>query len=412
MTAHSQRAHAKLFPPSGAERYMECFGSVSMCASIVEASSVFAASGTASHELAAHCLETGFDADRFKGWVINTVGNPKFRQVGQPNGVTTFLVDAARVDSIQTYLEVAREIAQESDDFEIEHRLDLSSFVEDQFGTGDCIAYRSDRRRVTVCDYKDGQGVAVEVRGNRQLMTYALGVAQRYHNRGVDEIEIVIVQPRAPHPDGPTRRWVTDIVGLYEHAFELQHAVVEARKPNAPLVAGPHCIKTFCKAAGACPALRAKIDEIIGAIRINGELKAMGDPRLMPFRDWGVEEAELNLVKGWLRRREEYAHSEAMRGNMPPGAKLVQKRPTRRWKDPAAAATQLQMLGVEDDDLFETSMRSPAQVEKCLPKGERSVINDLSDKVSSGTVLAPINDSRPAIADAADGFDAVEIEER
>lgn len=416
MTAHSQRAHARL-APSAAHRWMACPGSVSMSESIEEAPSVYAAEGTAAHELAAKCLEQGWDAERFKGWVVCPEprdGETTFQSRGVADGVRTFLVDAEMVDGVQTYLDVAREVAQESDDFEIEQRLDISSFVPGMFGTGDFIAYRGDLKRITICDFKYGKGVAVDVRDNEQLLSYALGVAQRYHNRGVDEVELVVCQPRAPHHDGPTRRWVTDLVGLYEHAMALHRAAELARSPGAPLVAGAHCISGFCKAAGRCPALRARVFEIVNASQWGDErISSVSDPRLVPFRDWSVEEADMNLIKGWLKRREEHAHTEALRGNLPPGAKLVPKRPSRRWRDPEAAATQLQMLGVSDDDLFEPpSLRSPAQIEKALPKGDRGVVNELSEKVSSGTVLAPLNDPRGAVAGADSGFDAVEIDER
>lgn len=408
MTAHSERAHARL-APSSAHRWMLCPGSISMSESIEEATSTYAAEGTAAHELAAKCLEEGWEAERYRGWIVCAQprdGETTFQSTGVADGVRTFKVDAEMVDGVQVYLDVAREVAQESDNFEIEQRLDISSFVDGIFGTGDFISYRSDLRRVTICDFKYGKGVAVEVKENEQLLTYALGVAQRYHNRGVDEVELVVCQPRAPHHDGPVRRWITDLVGLYEHAMAMQRAAVLARSPTAPLVAGSHCISGFCKAAGRCPALRDRVDEIIGARRArNGVLVEMSDPRLVPFRDWKIEEEETNMVKGWLKRREERAHTDALNGALPPGAKLVAKRATRRWKDPAAAATQLQMLGVDDDILFETSMRSPAQIEKELPKAERSIIGDLSEKVSSGTVLAPLTDPRPAVEGVSSGFE-------
>lgn len=373
--------------------------------SIVETPSSFAAEGTAAHILSERCLTTGHDAARFKGYVVDTAAKQHpITPGGIPNGTTKFRVDATMVDAVQVYIDEAMRIYEESEEFEVEQRLDLTEIVGGVFGTGDVIAYRSTpTRRVTIADLKYGQGVAVDVRNNKQLLTYALGVCQRYHNRGVDEIEIVIVQPRAPRPgDSPpgVRRWVTDIVGLYEHAMALQDAAIVARSDDAPFLPGrEQC--NFCRAAGVCRALRDKVMEI-----------TMADP-VAPYKDWKLERDDIELVKTWARRREEHAHSEALRGNMPPGAKLVAKRATRQWRDADVAVTTLQIAGVSDDDIFETSLRSPAQIEKAIPKKDRdALLAELAVKQSSGTTLAPLDDPRPTASDAANGFEAVVIGEQ
>ena len=121
--------------------------------------------------------------------------------------------------------------------------------------------------------------------------------------------------------------------------------------------------------------------------------------------EW-LEEAEIDLVKTWAKRREEYAHAEALRGRMPDGAKLVGKRPTRKWRDESDAVSTLQLAGVSDDDIYATAVRSPAQLEKMLTKTEKSLLADLVVKTSSGTVLAPLDDPRPAVdPNDASGFD-------
>lgn len=370
---------------------MACAGSVRLCEGIEETPSVFAAEGTAAHELAEYCLQHGADADSRLGTIIAVKDQ-------------TFKVDREMADSVQLYLDVVREIADRSDEFEIETRMDMSALVPGVFGTGDAIAYvgkhhETGLRRVTIADLKYGKGVAVDVEANEQAMTYAVGVVQRFHNRGVDEVELVIVQPRAPHRHGPVRRWVTDVVALYEHVMALQDAAKAASDPNASFVTGDHC--KFCKAAGICTALRTRVMEIV-----------MQDPAITPYRDWRIEEAELALVKGYAKRREEFAHSEALRKPefaASIGAKLVGKRPSRKFRDENEAVQTLQMLGVSDDDIYETTVRSPAALEKLLPKKDRAAINALAIKVSSGTVLAPLDDPRPAVdPNDASGFEPME----
>lgn len=371
--------------------------------------------------LAQKCLSGGTDAIDWRGWVIDTSVkgglSPWFRPDYpgvKHDGKHRFEVDANMIDAVQLYLDVVREIAEESDEFEVEQRMDIDDIVKGVFGTGDAIAYReTPTRRVTIADYKHGQGVPVDVKENEQLLSYALGVLKRFHNRGVDEVELVIVQPRAPHRDGPVRRWTTDVVGLYEHAMTLQDAELLTREPNAPLVAGSHC--KFCRAAAICPALRDRVLTIIGSTGYDvlGNL-TMADPAKYSPAELAQALTDRTLVATWLKGVEQFGHSEAMAGRLPPGWKLVAGRAVRFFKDKEFAAVALQIAGVEKEDIFETKMRSPAQVEKAIPKAERKALMDeLADKKPSGVVLAPVDDDRPAVdPGAALGFEATEIEER
>lgn len=414
---HAARQHAKL-APSAAHRWLECPGSVRLSAGLHEAPSVFAAEGTAAHILAEICLQDGVNASHYKGAVVNVAHDSAIQVVfgGKANGVSVFPVDDEMVEAVQLYLDVANEIAEVSDEFETEQRMDMTELVDGVFGTGDVIAYARINKllsegklpdghtdtigRVTIVDLKYGKGVAVDVEQNEQLLTYAAGVAQRYHNRGVDEVELVVVQPRAPHRAGPVRRWTTDVVGLYEHVLRLQAGALAVDDEDAPLIPGPWC--KFCKAAAICPALDGRVREII-----------MTDPEIKPFKDWREEEIDIAMVKGWAVRREEFAHSEALQGRLPPGSKLVGKRAYRQWNDPAEAAIALTAAGVRSDDIFETKVRSPAQIERVLPKKSKSLIGELAAAKSSGTVLAPMDDPRPSMnPDDVSGFDAVEIAER
>lgn len=403
MTEHTARAHAT-FAPSAAHRWLRCPGSVRLAEGLDEAPSVFAAEGTAAHMVAEQCLQRGINAVLYQGSKVNG-----------------FTVDAEMVDAVQTYLDVVREIELTADEFEYEQRLDMTSVVGGVFGTGDFIAYRGrkpwpgeydgppfTRSRVTIVDLKYGRGVAVEVKDNEQLLTYAMGVGLRYHNRGVDEVELVVVQPRAPHPDGPVRRWVTSVVDLYEHAIALQDATAAASKGDAPLVPGSHC--QFCKAIGICPALRDRVTDITGLDTDALGNTIMDDPKKYSPTELALKLADAALVRVWLSGVEQFGHSEAVHGRCPPGWKLVAKRATRKWIDQDAACKVLEKY-IDNEDLFDWSMRSPAQLEKELPKGVRGIIKDLAKAESTGTALAPLDDRRPAVdPNDASGFEAQEVE--
>lgn len=395
MTPHASRAHATK-APSSAHRFMNCAASLRMGAGVADSGSIFAAEGTAAHELAEKCIRGHFDAERFKGDTIIVNKTP-------------FLVNDDMVTAVQVYLDEVYAIEQESDEFESEIRMDMQGLVPGVFGTGDVIAYSEAQQRVTICDYKHGRGIAVDVEDNKQLLTYAMGVADRYHNRGIKEVKLIVVQPRAPHPKGPVRRWTTDVITLYEHVAALQAVVDDA---NSTFKTGDHCV--FCRGEGFCGPLQDKVYEIIGAKLEKGVLVGMEQPEARPFKDWETEQSELNMVARWAKRREAFAHEEAIRGNLPPGAKLVAKRAFRKFPDVEIAGKALVAAGADIDDIYEPpALKSPAAIEKVVGKLGKEVVKQLAKAESSGTVLAPWSDARPAV-DLSDsrGFEAVEIEER
>ena len=118
--------------------------------------------------------------------------------------------------------------------------------------------------RLSVIDLKYGAGVPVEVEDNPQLLYYGLGALLANKQWKPHEVEVVIVQPRCPHPDGPVRSQVLQVVDLLEFAADLVEAVKrteEASEQHATLDTlnwmraylnpGDHC--RWCPAAAICP---------------------------------------------------------------------------------------------------------------------------------------------------------------
>jgi hypothetical protein len=274
---------------------------------------------------------------------------------------------------------------------EIEQRLDLRAVHKDIFGTGDFISYHAESQNLVVVDFKYGKGVPVDVDGNEQLLTYALGAALRYHNRGLAGIELCVVQPRCPHPSGPVRIATYDSVDLLEFRAELAAAAKATEAPDAPLAAGDWC--RFCPAAAVCPTLRQR------ATAIAEDEFGVADVSGLSAEKIGEILKEASLLKDWIKRVEAYAQSEAQHGRLPSGFKLVAKRATRKWRSQEDARTYLaSVLDLNEDQIFaEPKMRSPAQIEAVIGKKRKGEIADLVEAVSSGANLVPIEDSRPEL---------------
>ena len=405
MTAHTERAHAKL-SPSSAHRWMECPGSVRLSEGIERGSSVFADEGTAAHELAAHCLTTGFDASRFAGQFIDIEATtPAARFLPSDNGSErVFEADDEMVESVQIYLDYVRQNAEPGDEIDVEYRFDLQHIADGMFGTGDCVIYKPKTGDLIVADFKYGRGVAVEPEQNPQLLLYGLGAVKRHGNRPLRNVTLTIIQPRCAHPGGPIRQWETDSVDLMEHDVDIREAASRTEAADAPLIAGEWC--KFCPAAAICTVNRDMARRIAGL-----QFTAEGsDPAMMTSSLLAEALDEVEIVESWAKNVRRYAHDQAMSGNPPPGWKLVEKRAIRKWKSESEAAQWLIDKGVSEDDIFEQVMHSPAQMEKFVPgknKVERSnALSVVVTKQSSGAVLVPVSDKRPPISSGGSEFSA------
>lgn len=399
--------HAKL-SASACERWSSCPGSIRMIAGLPGTSSVYAAEGTAAHTLAEQCVNNGRDAAEYVDRVVDVEGQK-------------FTVDEEMAEAVQVYLDYVRaDLIRDGVEWEVEARLDnLQNLHPDLGGTADFSAYDPATKHLTVVDYKHGRGVAVDAEHNLQELTYALGVATRYHNRGLAGVKLVIVQPRCPHPVGRIRAWDIDAVTLLEFSADLVDAAKKTEAPDAPLSAGEHC--KFCPAAGFCPALRDRALQSAMADFANDGSPILPDP--VKFKPEQLSSAlrEVDLVEDWCRRVRELGHHEAEAGRCPPGFKLVGTRPTRKWKDEQAARDYLAMsLEVEPEHMLtEPNFRSPAQMESVLKehyglKGKKAGEAIVSQviKSSSGTVLAPADDPREAVRpEAANEFSVVTDEQ-
>jgi len=416
--AHSDRAHAKL-SPSSAYRWFACPGSPVMEKHFENKSSKFADHGTAAHTLSEHCLATKTDASDYAGGHVNIKTGKVHKAGGEGNGI--FEIDDEMVEGVQTYLDTVRSFIAPGDDVEIECKLDLTHIEGMEFGTGDFLRYRSSEKHLVICDLKYGKGVPVEVKQNEQLLTYADGTAKRFHNRGLDKVTMVIVQPRCPppkedsdvvwlNPEGTARSWTIDALDLAEFRFDLTAAAAKTREAECWegaadfhqrfTVAGDHC--KFCRAAPTCPTIKkfalAEAELEFGDTPPSvSELEAEAIATVL---------GKAGVLKDWIKRIEERAHQMALEGTPPPGFKLVHSTSHRKFKDEVSADYLADMFDVDLGELLtEPKLRSPAQVEKLIGAKRKKEIEPLVYKPRGKVILAPVVDPREAVKpDAEDEF--------
>lgn len=382
--------HAKL-SPSSAHRWLVCTGSVEAQARHPEQpTSVFAAEGTAAHYLAEMCL----GADQHPSDFLQE----EFEVEG-----FHFQVDDEMVDAVGVYLDMLETECDGADEVGSEARIDMQHLAPGMFGTVDRYAYFRETRTLKVFDLKYGKGVEVDAKNNKQLMTYAAGLAPRFHNQGLDTIELFICQPRVRREPS---KWECTYAELQAHAVAIGAAAERIRTGDTTRVAGRHC--KWCKDAPWCETLRDRVLDITNGRYRKGRIVPT-DPNNLDSQQLALALENAAIVKTWMGEVQSRALAEALSGNPPPGWKLVQKRTNRKWKDEDEALSLLSSF-IDAKKLVKTEMLSPAQAQAVLPKGAKEAVELLSHKPPGEASLAPEDDPRPAISGAeATGFEPVEV---
>ncbi len=400
--------HARL-SASSAHRWLACPPSARYKD---DKGSVFAATGTYAHDIAAKCLDD------------NSLQPMMF--LGKKAKVDGFDVecDLVRVDAINLYLDQIAADLKPGDQCWTEMPLlqALSRIDPDMGGTADYVRYRSATQHLLVMDFKYGSGVYVEADDNDQLKVYALG-AMLECGKAVKEVTVRIVQPRFEGA-APVRSWSFKASDILEFVADVQEAAERSRAEDTPFKAGDHC--KFCAHARDCKELERHQHSItlmeFGTVDVQVPDGKKTKLALAPKPGAIVDHAKLAealksipLVKERIKALEEFAYAEATAGREIPGYKLVDKVAHRKWRDESAVVLWAEAKAL--DPYAPREVISPAQMERLIaptmPKGQKTkgpalMLEPLVERVSSGTALVPVTDARaPAKLITANDFEVV-----
>lgn len=356
---------------SSYSRWKACPGSVRLSAGVEQKESEYAKEGTIAHELAADILEN-------RPYVA---------------------LDEETMGAVKTYTDLVKDLSKAPGTTKwIEKRFDLSAFYPMLYGTADCVLYNTVTRELHVIDYKHGAGVAVEVKNNSQLMYYGLG-AMHGLNLPVKGLVLTIVQPRCYHADGPIRSWHTTGGRVMDFLGDLIDDAKATEAMDAPITPGDHC--RWCPAQPQCPALRERA--------LTAARKAFNPVDQYEPGELSDMLHKLPSIEAWIKAVREFAYREAGNGRVPPGWKLVPKRAHRKWKDEWTDASKISReFGLKTPEVIELKIKSPAQVEKLVPKDLKPLLEKMVLQESSGLTLVPVSDERREVAAAArDVFEVV-----
>lgn len=385
-------AHAVL-SASGAERWLECPGSIRLCEGMPNISSEYAKEGTCAHQLCDEMLLSGGDAKSALGRIITVDGS-------------SFEVGEEMVDAVQIYLDFVREEVKKGGPgttLTVEHKFRLDWLHPGLFGRNDAMVGQP-FGKLTVVDFKYGAGYAVEVENNPQLSYYGVGAA---HGDAYEEVELVIVQPRAIHRDGPIRKFSLTIDELNDWAKNvLLPGAIAAEKPDAPLKMGSYC--QFCNALAVCPLPKERAMTVAASVFAPVPVSPP-DPETMDYTMLRKALDVSSIVEAWFKACHSHARALLEQKKATPeelGYKLVEGRATRKWADDARAKSWLE--GILGGDAYVVKMVSPAQAEKLLKKDAKPALEGMV-ATTRGVQMVPVSDKRPAIEGAGEVFEEVEL---
>ena len=366
---------------SSSHRWLACPPSALLCAKEADQSSAYAKQGSDAHELCEYLL-------------LKALGH-------DPPDPTENLdyYDAEMLSCAEGYRDFVMEQVEEARKLSadplicVEQRLDYSRWVENGFGTGDCVIVADDL--LHVIDYKYGLGVLVSASGddgtgNSQLKCYALGALDTFGDLyDIRRIKLSIYQPRRENVDTfemPVEdllRWADDV---------LSPTAKLAFTGDGEFCAGDHCV--FCKVKATC---RARADYNMELAKYEFENPAMLNDEeiasILPMID--------SLVS-WATDIKEFALQQALSGTVYEGYKVVEGRSNRKYSDETAVARIVQEAGY---DPFEKKLLGVTAMQRQLGKKRfQELLGGFLYKPPGKPVLVPTSDSRPEMNTAANDF--------
>ena len=332
------KAHA-ILSASSSQRWLNCPPSARLCEAYENKGSDYAAEGTDAHSLCEYKLRKALGMDAVDPSEHLTWYNEEMEDCA--NGYTSYILEL---------VEAARETCADPMVL-IEQRVDFSRWVEQGFGTADCIIIADGTLRIV--DYKHGLGVLVSSEDNPQMKCYALGALELFDDiYDIDRVSMTIYQPRRQN----VSTFEMDKSDLYAWADETLKPTAElAFAGDGDFRCGEWC--GFCKAKHQCRA-RAEANLLL----------AQHDFKLPPL----LEDSEIEIILSradqlvsWVSDIKEYALRQAVSGKDWAGFKLVEGRSNRRYTNEAAVVQAVSKAGF---DPYERKLLGITAMQKLLGK--------------------------------------------
>ena len=361
---------------SSSERWLNCPPSARLCEGYEDKGSDYAAEGTDAHTLCEYRLKQALgipaeDPIENLSWY-----NEEMEECAA--GYAAYVVEL---------LETAKQTCSDPVVM-IEQRVDFSRWVQEGFGTADCILIADGV--LNIVDYKHGKGVEVSAEGNTQLSLYSLGALEIFDGiYDIDRVCVHIFQPRKSNVVSS----MMDKTDLYQWAdTELTEKAQLAYEGQGSFSCGEWC--RFCKAKAEC---RERAEANLALARYEFQ-----SPALLDDEEIADILGKVDALTAWASDVKEYALQQAISGKEWTGWKLVEGRSNRKYTSEAAVATTVEGAGF---DPYERKVLGVTAMQKMLGKTRfEELLAPYIEKPQGKPTLVPESDKRPAMNTAKNDF--------
>ena len=361
---------------SSSERWINCPPSARLCETYEDKGSDYAAEGTDAHTLCEYRLKQALgipteDPIENLSWY-----NEEMEECAA--GYAAYVVEL---------LETAKQTCSDPVVM-IEQRVDFSRWVQEGFGTADCILIADGV--LNIVDYKHGKGVEVSAEGNTQLSLYSLGALEIFDGiYDIDRVCVHIFQPRKSN----VVSFMMDKADLYQWAdTELTEKAQLAYEGQGSFSCGEWC--RFCKAKAEC---RERAEANLALARYEFQ-----SPALLDDEEIADILGKVDALTAWASDVKEYALQQAISGKEWTGWKLVEGRSNRKYTSEAAVATTVEGAGF---DPYERTVLGVTAMQKMLGKTRfEELLAPYIEKPQGKPTLVPESDKRPAMNTAKNDF--------
>lgn len=369
------KGHA-ILSASSSERWLNCPPSARLCEAYEDNGSDYAAEGTDAHVLCEFRLKQALGIQDESP--IETLFWYSEEMEDCATGYAAYVVEL---------LGAAKQTCSDPVVM-IEQRVDFSRWVQDGFGTADCILIADGT--LNICDYKHGKGVEVSAEQNPQMMLYALGALEIFDGiYDIDTVRMTIYQPRKSN------------ISVYEMAkdellewadTELTQKAQLAYEGQGEFSCGEWC--RFCKAKAEC---RERAGANLSLAKYDFE-----EPALLNDEEIADILSKVDALTAWATDVKEYALQQAVSGKDWTGWKLVEGRSNRRYTDEAAVTQAVTNAGF---DPYERKVLGITAMQKLLGKTRfEELLAPYTEKPQGKPTLVPESDKRPAMNTAKNDF--------
>lgn len=355
-----------LLSASSSHRWLACPPSARLCAEQEDKVSEYARQGTDAHTLCEYKLKKMLGIE-----CIDPTDNLSFYDEEMEECADGY------AEYVTEQLTKIKEICTDPVVL-IEQTLDFSKYVNEGFGTGDCIIVADGT--LSVIDYKHGLGVLVSAQNNPQMMCYALGALELFDGiYDVDTVSMTIYQPRRENISTTTIS-KSDLLKWAEEVLAPTAKLAYAGKGE--FKAGEHC--QFCKVKATC---RKRMEYNMELARYDFEM-----PATLSNDEIAVILSRLDELSHWSEDVKEYALKQALSGTKFAGFKVVEGRSNRKYTDEERVAEVVKNAGY---DPYEKKIAGITTMQKTLGKKKfEELLGCLVYKPQGKPTLVPESDKR------------------